>query len=847
MKKQYRYPGAQPFKMDDHRLFFGRERDTEEFARFIRQKNISVLCGKSGLGKSSLINAGVIPHLQKETLLRTYTFRFGHQSDHHSLNPDLLIEQKIAQGEKKYDNLLAKIQPEADSLWYHFKSLQLKEIQEQLTLIQEKTPYLSDHSEDVLDIQEFEDPTYILFFDQFEELFSYSTEDVQAFAQLMYNLLNTEIPLAFRRKLRAQLKENEKLLNHLEQALLFRRVKIHIVLIIRSDKLVLLNRLKSFFPKLLQRCYELHPLTKEDAQNALEKPAQLVDPSFFSPPFEYAKETLHSLMSYMSNDAGEVESFQLQILCQYIELDILPQLPSHSRMVESRHIGAIDLIFKNFYDEQIKKLGKKSERLLARRLIEDELIIGEETQRTFRSVSEITQRYKINQDLLRKIEGTRLIRAEINPEGVTFYELSHDALITPILASRNQRNRRKLFQRYLLMACLVIGIMSALIWTIFYVQSQRNRAWANLLIVHANELADYTGNDMKAWKERRKQGLRILQEAYTLLGTDSPELRKVLGKLSPEFKIIQEKAALWGAVLDSDNQHIFMATAMNAIHQRDLAGKLIQSYRGGHQKNFLDEEGIKTLALSSDDQILLSGGIDGRVIKWDVETGNIQKVMEHSLESEIAKVAFSSQEDMIMVGSQDLQAKSWSLQGNSLHSYEGQYIALSHDQKTVLTGSWDRILRIYNLNGELQDSLAFHERGITDVAFSLDDAYLLSANSSGKVILYHPERQDTLIFEGHKAAVSSLAFSPNGNYILSAGADKKALLWNKEGRIIQTLMGHEEDINSATFSKDGQFIVTASQDGSARIWLSLDALIDWLKEQPLPRLNPEEKRSLGIN
>ena len=59
----YRYPGAQPFSTAQEHIFFGRERDVEALYRQIRLQPLVVLHAKSGLGKSSLLQAGIVPQV----------------------------------------------------------------------------------------------------------------------------------------------------------------------------------------------------------------------------------------------------------------------------------------------------------------------------------------------------------------------------------------------------------------------------------------------------------------------------------------------------------------------------------------------------------------------------------------------------------------------------------------------------------------------------------------------------------------------------------------------------------------------------------------------------------------
>jgi KaiC/GvpD/RAD55 family RecA-like ATPase len=57
------YPGLVPFGPEDAALFFGRDQESDEILRRIRQQNFLLVVGPSGSGKSSLVSAGVLPRL----------------------------------------------------------------------------------------------------------------------------------------------------------------------------------------------------------------------------------------------------------------------------------------------------------------------------------------------------------------------------------------------------------------------------------------------------------------------------------------------------------------------------------------------------------------------------------------------------------------------------------------------------------------------------------------------------------------------------------------------------------------------------------------------------------------
>lgn len=66
-----RYPGLRPFRdaEPDRRLFFGREWESNALCRQILNANFAILFGKTGVGKTSLLQAGVFPRLRQQSVL----------------------------------------------------------------------------------------------------------------------------------------------------------------------------------------------------------------------------------------------------------------------------------------------------------------------------------------------------------------------------------------------------------------------------------------------------------------------------------------------------------------------------------------------------------------------------------------------------------------------------------------------------------------------------------------------------------------------------------------------------------------------------------------------------------
>jgi len=113
-----RYPGIRPFAFADRHLFHGRDKEKRHLFQLIVLNDIVVLFGKSGIGKSSLLNAGVCPALEERDLHPLF-IRLN--------NTDLPPEQQVYQflNEKAYipNNLPAGL-----SMWEYLQHFSYTEL-----------------------------------------------------------------------------------------------------------------------------------------------------------------------------------------------------------------------------------------------------------------------------------------------------------------------------------------------------------------------------------------------------------------------------------------------------------------------------------------------------------------------------------------------------------------------------------------------------------------------------------------------------------------------------------------------------------------------------------------------
>jgi hypothetical protein len=408
MNTVYRYPGPQPFTTDQEQLFFGREEDIDALQQLILLEKLVVLFSKSGLGKSSLLNAGVIPQLHRQTAIQPFEVRFTSRIAE-SLTP-LQSTLNYLEADTERPELLRRAFGTENSLWLRLKELQLQN----------------------------GNPQFIIVFDQFEELFTYPEEAILDFKAALAEALYAEVPAVYRARLEQQYRTNDPpLFSEAELELLYEPFELHVLLAIRSDRMSLLNNLADHLPDILRTRYELKPLNRVQAEEAILNPAFLPDERYTTPAFDYQDEAIEQILDFLSQgDTEAIESFQLQILCQAIEKKVMEE---GLRRVEVPHLGNMVEVYENYYENRIALIEDPQQRLGARKLIEEALIFEAEERRLSLYEGQIYEKYGFSPDLLRQLSNFHLLRAEPSLRGGYTYEIPHDTLVPSILRAKRSR------------------------------------------------------------------------------------------------------------------------------------------------------------------------------------------------------------------------------------------------------------------------------------------------------------------------------------------------------------------------------------------------------------------------
>jgi len=428
-QRGHRYKGTAPF-LDtevDRKTFFGRGHECRSLLSLILAERLVVLFSKSGLGKTSLINAGL-----KEPLSRDGYFPMTVRVGGRDRDPLQALFEGIEAASTQAVSVDCVRQPGMGyekNLWSLFQA----------------TEFWS--AEDVL-------LRPVLILDQFEELFTLNSPKSrrEVFLQLAELVRGPKTLLGEYRPARAGASA------------------VKIVISLREGFLADLEELAKHVPGVLHNRFRLGPLTKVGARNAIVEPARLDGASFDTAPFTYSKEAVDEIIAFLSQQrlgevtvaSTDVEPAELQLICLYYEEKARGrQTSARGRIEISREdVGGkqrMEEVLRSFYDRTFDVIKSPAKRRAIRRLCEKRLI-SRGGRRLTEEEEEIEKQFNVSRTLLRKLVNARLLRAEPRLGGI-FYELSHDTLVGPIRqASARRRAKRHRILTTAAMTTVILGL-----------------------------------------------------------------------------------------------------------------------------------------------------------------------------------------------------------------------------------------------------------------------------------------------------------------------------------------------------------------------------------------------------
>ena len=398
------WPGLATFTEAQRAFFHGRDEEIRELTRRLERKTLTVLFGQSGLGKSSLLQAGVFPRLRSAGYCPIYV-----RLDH---SPDALpLAEQIKPTVTAATSLMGVwsqggVAVAGESLWEYFH-----------------------HRDDILRGGSGQLLIPLLVFDQFEELFTLGAAAdstrarAQAFLTELADLVENRPPASFEARLDAGTVDAEKFD--------FTRSDYRVLISLREDYLPHLESLKGAMPSLMQNRLRLKRLSGTQALEAVVNPA----------PGLVTEDVARAIVTFVSGRTdltqAEVEPSLLSLVCR--ELNHRRQAVGATAIDAALLDGSRETILVEFYERTLADQPNA-----VRHFIEDELL----TDSGYRENIALERAQKLlatagaPSTAIDTLVARRLLRIEKRLD-VRRIELTHDVLCGVVKASRAIRQERE--------------------------------------------------------------------------------------------------------------------------------------------------------------------------------------------------------------------------------------------------------------------------------------------------------------------------------------------------------------------------------------------------------------------
>jgi WD40 repeat protein len=812
------YQGLMPYSEDDAAFFFGRESEREIIVANLLASRLTLLYGPSGVGKSSVLHAGVARRLRQMSAESVKRHR----------GPEFAVAVFSLWRDDPLVGLAACIRESVDVA---------------LGAGQRNGPPMASRiTTDLLESWTKEiDGELLVILDQFEEYFLYhGSEDSEGSFAI-------EFPRILKRD----------------------DLRVNFLLAIREDALAKLDRFEGRVSNLFDNYIRLEHLDREAARAAILEPVlqynRLVDsPRRVSVEPELVEALLDQVKTgeVMIGDTGRgivgdgvaspvdrIETPYLQLVLTRLWAEEMQAGSNLLRLETLESLGGAERIVRTHLDQAMAALPADEQEIAARAFHHLVTPTGTKIAHTGVDLAEyakVPKRQLI--DVLEELSSSdvRILRPIAAPAGDTGgsrYEIFHDVLAAPVLDWRQrhvdaqeraeaerqlatslerqarqkreeeERARKRHRQQVVRAAAMTLAMVLVILTVLAFVSGRNQRDLernARLVAEANNELGVDPGHSVHL-------GLAAVGQRRTPEAEDA--LRRAVS--ASRLRAVMRGHSGWvqSAVFSPDSRIVLTGGTDGTARLWNLTtGREVRTF--GNRS-----EQVTRAEFSRDGTLVVTGSSDGTARVWDVRTGT-QRASLAGDGSEQFHATFSPDAQAVLTWRPGGRARVWEWTTGRNVALGGRGVqgaAFSPDGGLVVTGSSDGRLRLWGWRTSGPPIVSPRAKSGTYVAipaFSPDGKLVAAIDGYRDILTWRWKKHEDLhridTFFNHEA--SSLEFSRDGRFLVATG-DKAARVYKVDtGEYWAALLGHKDWVKKASFSPDGRLIVTVSGDGSARIW-----------------------------
>jgi WD40 repeat protein len=768
------YKGLVPYGADDSSFFFGRGRERNVVIANLRARHLTVIYGESGVGKSSLLHAGVLSELRRQ----------AREDLEDRETPEFI---PVAFSSWRDDPVTGLLDAVRSSVAQIVPGRKLQ------TVDDENLPETLNRWARDLDCE------FLIILDQFEEYFLYHGQE-----------------------------EGEKTFDsQFPAALNYRQLRASFLLTIREDAFAKLDRFKTRVPSLLDNYLRIRHLDERCAREAIERPLEAwsesvepaerveIEPALVKAILGEVQSGIRQAeqagqgVVEQNGRAGEderVEAPYLQLVLTRLWDEETKEGSHKLRLATLQRLGGAERIVQNHLNEAMSALPPDEQEIAAAAFY---YLVTPEGTKIAQSVETLAAYSgRPAADLNRVLEklatgGVRIVRPVAPAPGArggTRYEIFHDVLASAILDWRTGVERIKLERdREQAERKQAEAQRQARIQRRRAVEFRALAVLFGALFVGAGALGIWALHQKNVAQGERASRLSRALAADASLNLDTdPELSLLLARNALGTKRTPE--------------------AEEALRESLMESHVRVAYRG-------HEDAVNSVAFSPHGKLLLTGSDDNMARLWNAATGKAIRTLRGHTKF-VSNAAFSPDGKLIATASWDKTARIWDTAtghpvGRPLRGHQRavQWASFSPNGKLIVTGSRDRTVRIWD-TATRRSRAVFRGHGdyLNTVEFSPNGRLVVSSADDHTARIWSVATGRQLHLLQHRDQVNGAAFSPDGSRVVTASSDNTAQIWDVHtGRSLKTFR-HGDRLSHAEFSPDGKLVVTTSLDQTARIW-----------------------------